>query len=160
MKQVWSHSADVVLANNVCSFEHSRNCTTTTSDGRRETENLTPSYLGPLAISDQPLRPTGRLRPDVLPSSDKVVPEPEPPTHYVLRDADPGFEDIRMGEEPRVLCEAESLAGCAKRIITVKKRVPSRHCRSQRTTSGRTIDAREIGFALIMGDDRYCTMER
>ena len=32
---------------------------------RRETENLTPSYPGPLAISDRPPRPTGNLRPDV-----------------------------------------------------------------------------------------------
>jgi hypothetical protein len=95
----------VVLADNVSSFEHSRKCTTTTSDGRRETENLTPSYLGPLAISDRPPRPTGNLRQDVLPSSDEVA--PEPPTYYVPRDADPGFEHIHMGDEPRVFCEAE-----------------------------------------------------
>jgi hypothetical protein len=73
-----------------------------TRGDRRETENLTPSYPGPLAISDRPPRPTGNLRPDVLLSSDEVA--PEPPTYY----ADPGFEHIRMGDEPRVLCEAEN----------------------------------------------------
>lgn len=47
---------------------------------------------------------------------------------------------------------AERLAGCVKKVITVKKSVLGRHCRPQRITCGRTITTREMWIVPVRRD--------
>jgi hypothetical protein len=62
----------------------------------------------------------------------------------------------------RVLCDCEdglnirviSRGAARRRERLVGRHTVDRHCRLQRTTGGRIIDAREIGMTLITGDDR------